>query len=127
MNWTVSSGTHTHITHKYAIHIATSLVWPSHFSRLSQFLQLIDNTTFVPKLGLTITAKVVENCSNDIPVPHCEECDRLLMKSKIIEKIKDVKWNLLDTSIYNIKTEVVSIYIVLYIIAMFFIHAPIFL
>ena len=31
------------------------------------------------------------------------------MKSKIIEKIKDVKWNLLDTSIYNIKTEVVAV------------------
>ena len=85
------------------------LVWPSHYSRLGLFRELIAETTFAPRVGMTVKCKMVEGYANqDIPIKTCSECSDKLAQSRILEAMKSVKWGLMDTGLYNAKDEVVG-------------------
>ena len=110
----------------YKIHILlvlVTIVWPSRYSSLSAFKELIHTCHFNPASGLIMRAKLVEKqSSHTFPLTQCSDCFKILEESQLLAKVQKVKWGLLDTSTYDLETEVVSCRIACYIRA---IHASV--
>ena len=69
--------------------ICTFLVWPSRYSSLSCFRDLIATTVFVPKLGVMLRGKVVHGSINhEVPISGCPECSEKMVKSGIVDKLQ---------------------------------------
>ena len=93
-------------THKSVV---INVVWPSKYSSLSSFQDLIDSTLFIPFTGTEMSAVLVQGkCDAGFPLRTCEACLKRFSDSQLFPKIEAVQWGLVGTSSYDLKVEVVN-------------------
>ena len=84
----------------------STLVWPSGTSSLAAFKELVKDKLLKPSPSVTVKVKIVPFSTSDFPTSNCKQCKDLLTESGLLQSIKTVRWRLLQTSMYNLTTEV---------------------
>ena len=83
-----------------------SIVWPSKYSTLEAFKELTENKILKPYPSATVEVEIIEVRTSDFPATFCKQCDELLTESKLLEAIRVVKWQMLQSSMYDLTKEV---------------------
>ena len=81
-------------------------MWPSKVSTFSAFQDFIKKTFFKPSASVNMVVKVKSISTEQFPTQKCDACATIFEKSKILEAVNQVKWNLINTSTYELEKEV---------------------
>ena len=84
------------------------LVWPSENSSLTKFVKLIRSVVFLPSPNTTVKVELSSQVPDDFPLEVCGDCQSRFSSSRVVEAVREVKWELLHSSTYDLLKTVSS-------------------
>ena len=84
------------------------LVWPSENSSLTKFVELIRSVVFLPSPNTTVEVELSSQVPDDFPLEICGDCQSRFSGSGVVEAVRQVRWELLHSSTYDLLKTVSS-------------------